>query len=1517
MADGQWAVGPLLAALAVVGATLLVATPARADTGGPDSYGYVWVDSRTPSPTVTYSWIDIVSSGVRLTNVQDDYCTFEVSLGFQFRYYGTIVNFIYICSNGFVTMSVPDSFSADPPIPSPAIPNSRVVALGMDLNPAASGSGGIYMLSQTSGVPKRFIITWNGVYKTYTTQPETFQIVLEQNETTKDGRIRFQYKSLTGISSPLVGIENDDGSSGLAYPKPLENNLAVQFLPPSDTTLPPDSLRVTGTSLAPNAVVQGAANVPMMAVDLSTATNTIEVTSLRVQLSGLGAGLEDVGSARLWNDSDGDGSLTIGPDALLKAVVLSGSPPVASFDLGSPIHLRTGSPRRLFITFNVRSDAGVGDWIGARIASASSVSVAFPDVVSSNGLPFDTYVANTRTRIDASQDSLRLTQATPLAPQDVEQWATDVPMLSLRFDADRNSVTLAGLGVSLGGNATAADAWAVKLIRDRDLDGNYTPGVDEVLGIGTASGTPARAMFPFTMTVSAGSPERILVVVDITPNATIGRVFNVTVNATDVLLAGGTPDTVDGTNFPAVAGNAAIVPGMRPALLLPWVDSPPQADGIWRADEYLLGPEHTVVLDRPAGNGVAAYVTAQNNATVLYVALDVVYDLVQDPPDGVTISFDTDADGAPTPGADNLYAANATGGARLLYNASAGGWTVAGACNPWAGNPGVSSCIAGRGATGLRPLPHRFYEFQIPLGELGVTLPIPPSTTVRFALAGLPHLGVVDGGNRSTWPILLGVAPPLAFYGDLVLSRGPAPNRAPYLDWVGTPGYETDGVDPDSGFPNETFVYRINYFDPDNSPPALGQPVLHILRDGSGIFGSPFPMAAADGRDANHLDGKEFLLVPSALTCGGNFTYRFAAHDALGLQNTTPTQAGPLVKCPNQPPVLFGESATPIVANAGSTFTYKIAYQDNEGSPPPFVEVEIRRGEVGLGNLTLPLLTFLGGVGDYAAGALYSGARTLADPGYNYTFRFRTSDGEAVTETSWFFGPYVLVPPPDVLTVAGVDLAPLVVDEGNRRVPFLQLYFLTSDDEVNVTSVRVDRVGSAGDLEVERILLYLDEDQSGTVNGNDRLLGSRPPLLGTAAFSVSLRVTPTNPVSIIFLLNITRPGTPDGTVGLEVKNTTYIGVGPGDLVQSFPAFRSTRSLVNVAPSAADTSVDGFPDGTPGVRHVVSDSPILSWRYSDPNSGDVSQAAFNASVWSASPLALLWYRNESGTGGSAPYTGPGLVDGRSYLLQVAVYDERLWSASQAALFRMNTPPPAPTQFAPQDLAQGIDPNATLLWQPVTDAEGDTITYWYWVDDDVGFGSPSAGVTPGPGITLELAEGTSYFWKVAASDGYEVTGNASVWRFTTFLSVPPVRGEVRGRVLNGTLPLEGALVELLVDGTVTFAAVTAANGTFRFLDLDLRAYVVRASAFGFTAKLVPAAPTETAPVVDLQDIVLERSTTGGNGGGLTSTEFPWLLLILAVIVASVLTSVLNLALFRRRRRSDEEQTEATADDEDPNV
>ncbi|HKZ89851.1 MAG TPA: hypothetical protein VJ300_06305, partial [Thermoplasmata archaeon] len=466
-------------------AVLLAATPfllptSQAASGGPDAYGYVWVDSRAPSPVVPYIWRDITSSGTRVALAADD-CTFEIAMGFQFRFYGILVDQIHVCSDGFLTFSL-QGFGLNSSIPDPAPPNDRVVALGMDLFPPTSGSAGVFVLPEPSTVPKRFTVTWNEVVTQYTSDRQTFQVILEQNSTSRDGRILIQYRTLTNIGFARIGIENRTGSSGLEYPYAPSNGLAVAFLPPSDAGLPPDTLTVTPTVLAPASTIQGARNVPMLQLDVATLSNEALVSGLIVQLSGVNAGPSDVPTASLWLD-DGDGTFSPSNDFRLGIGVIQLAPTIAMFTLVPSVGVSMALPQRMYVAYDIAPGARPGNWIGARMAASSAVSVEFPDVVAAAGFPAETYIPNTQTRIDASIDTLVLLSATDRVPGNVAQWQTDVPLMSIQLGVASNIVDVAGLTLEIGGNATAAEVWRVKALEDVDRNGSYTPGIDVVLAV--------------------------------------------------------------------------------------------------------------------------------------------------------------------------------------------------------------------------------------------------------------------------------------------------------------------------------------------------------------------------------------------------------------------------------------------------------------------------------------------------------------------------------------------------------------------------------------------------------------------------------------------------------------------------------------------------------------------------------------------------------------------------------------------------------------------------------------------------------------------------------------------------------------------------------------------------------------------------------------------------------------------------------------------------------------------------
>jgi len=200
----------------------------RFGEGGPDAFGYRWIDSNEPGGP-SFDFVDISGTGTA-TALGDDAVT-TVALPFTFSFYGQDYDEIVISSNGFLSFD-PDAGSdlSNDPIPSAGGTENLIAALWDDLDPGNGDGapGEIYYQDMGDG---RFIVQYDMVphWPDGDAELNTFEIILNQS-----GSILLQYSSFTddasGPESYTVGIENADGTDGLqvafneAY---LEDGLAV------------------------------------------------------------------------------------------------------------------------------------------------------------------------------------------------------------------------------------------------------------------------------------------------------------------------------------------------------------------------------------------------------------------------------------------------------------------------------------------------------------------------------------------------------------------------------------------------------------------------------------------------------------------------------------------------------------------------------------------------------------------------------------------------------------------------------------------------------------------------------------------------------------------------------------------------------------------------------------------------------------------------------------------------------------------------------------------------------------------------------------------------------------------------------------------------------------------------------------------------------------------------------------------------------------------------------------------
>jgi fibronectin type 3 domain-containing protein len=215
--------------LMMITSGVLFLPTSESKTGGPDSFGYRWIDSVAPT-NISYNWIDIVGSGTDL-NLENDKNSGFKSLGFKFPYYSSSYTKIAVCDNGWASFLYTSTTKFDT-IPSYSAPNAVIAPFWLDLDPSMYSTGGkvFYQRFNTTS-PKHFVITWDSIpiYMTGSIPyhyNNTFQAVIYEN-----GSILFQYKAVntTNTFIPIVGIENNNGNIGLQYLTPLKNKTAVMF----------------------------------------------------------------------------------------------------------------------------------------------------------------------------------------------------------------------------------------------------------------------------------------------------------------------------------------------------------------------------------------------------------------------------------------------------------------------------------------------------------------------------------------------------------------------------------------------------------------------------------------------------------------------------------------------------------------------------------------------------------------------------------------------------------------------------------------------------------------------------------------------------------------------------------------------------------------------------------------------------------------------------------------------------------------------------------------------------------------------------------------------------------------------------------------------------------------------------------------------------------------------------------------------------------------------------------------
>lgn len=212
--------------------------PVTAGSGGPDGFGYRWIDSDEPGGPA-FNWVDISGTGTKLAVSGDDSTSAPVLLDFNMPFYGTLFNSFRACTNGWLSFTSSATSYSNQPLPNSGAPENVIAVFWDDLNVTASA--GIYYQSFGNSA----IVQWNNVPRYSGAGTYTFQAILEAS-----GAITLQYLDVqTGdLASATVGIQNatkDDGTTVAFNQAYLHDNLAIRIgATPQWLTVSPTSGRI-------------------------------------------------------------------------------------------------------------------------------------------------------------------------------------------------------------------------------------------------------------------------------------------------------------------------------------------------------------------------------------------------------------------------------------------------------------------------------------------------------------------------------------------------------------------------------------------------------------------------------------------------------------------------------------------------------------------------------------------------------------------------------------------------------------------------------------------------------------------------------------------------------------------------------------------------------------------------------------------------------------------------------------------------------------------------------------------------------------------------------------------------------------------------------------------------------------------------------------------------------------------------------------------------------------------------
>lgn len=186
-------------------------------------YGF----SSSDTGGVSYSWIEISTTGTKISGLGDDTMADPIGIGFSFPFFGEFFQSLRVYSNGFLTFSNDVQFDR---YGVPSLPDSHaisdLIAFGWNDLDFNQGGAAYYQLIDENTL----VIEFKSVANYFSSSNKfTAEIILKS-----DGSILMQYQRVDSPWNYQVGIQNETKDKGLSFQDDsyfLHPNLALVFSP--------------------------------------------------------------------------------------------------------------------------------------------------------------------------------------------------------------------------------------------------------------------------------------------------------------------------------------------------------------------------------------------------------------------------------------------------------------------------------------------------------------------------------------------------------------------------------------------------------------------------------------------------------------------------------------------------------------------------------------------------------------------------------------------------------------------------------------------------------------------------------------------------------------------------------------------------------------------------------------------------------------------------------------------------------------------------------------------------------------------------------------------------------------------------------------------------------------------------------------------------------------------------------------------------------------------------------------